>query len=388
MMDSEFNRKREFHNGLAQSERQASAKAAESATDLKRQDFGFDLPPELIAQQPPERRGDSRLLVLGGASGALEDRSFTDLPSLLHPDDLLVFNDTRVIPARVRGRKSSGGRIELLVERLLDAHRALVHLRASKPPKPGSVLVLEGGCPVTVLDRHEDLFEIRAESEQPLLALLERYGQTPLPPYIARPPTETDRERYQTVYAQRLGAVAAPTAGLHFDEPLMQAIAAKGVETAFVTLHVGAGTFQPVRVERLEDHHMHTEWLEVGQDVVDAVAACRARGGRVIAVGTTSVRSLESAARDGVLKPFSGDTDIFIFPGRPFHVVDALVTNFHLPESTLLMLVSAFAGYPETMAAYKAAVEHGYRFFSYGDAMFITRNPAPTAPAPAPEDQA
>jgi S-adenosylmethionine:tRNA ribosyltransferase-isomerase len=216
----------------------------------------------------------------------------------------------------------------------------------------------------------------------------------PLPPYIDRPDDDADRERYQTVYAQRAGAVAAPTAGLHFDQTMMSAIADKGVETAFVTLHVGAGTFQPVRVERIEDHHMHNEWLEVTQEVVDAVAACRTRGGRVIAVGTTSVRSLESAARDGVLKPFSGDTDIFIYPGRPFHVVDALVTNFHLPESTLLMLVSAFAGYPETMAAYAAAVEHGYRFFSYGDAMFITRNPAPTAPEEstqtesAPEDQA
>ena len=237
-----------------------------------------------------------------------------------------------------------------------------------------------------MLARHDALFELGFAEE--VLPLLDRVGHMPLPPYIDRPDEGADRERYQTVYAQRLGAVAAPTAGLHFDEPLMQAIAAKGVETAFVTLHVGAGTFQPVRVERLEDHHMHTEWLEVGQEVVDAVAACRARGGRVIAVGTTSVRSLESAARDGTLKPFSGDTDIFIFPGRPFHVVDALVTNFHLPESTLLMLVSAFAGYPETMAAYKAAVEQGYRFFSYGDAMFITRNPAPTAPAPAPEDQA
>ena len=260
--------------------------------------------------------------------------------------------------------------------------------RPGRKTRPGTKLIFgDGALTAEVIDSVEDGNKLlRFFYEGIFLEVLERLGKMPLPPYIKE--ELSDSERYQTVYAQRLGAVAAPTAGLHFDEPLMQAIAAKGVETAFVTLHVGAGTFQPVRVERLEDHHMHTEWLEVGQEVVDAVAACRARGGRVIAVGTTSVRSLESAARDGTLKPFSGDTDIFIFPGRPFHVVDALVTNFHLPESTLLMLVSAFAGYPETMAAYKAAVEQGYRFFSYGDAMFITRNPAPTAPAPAPEDQA
>ena len=232
-----------------------------------------------------------------------------------------------------------------------------------------------------MLARHDALFELGFSEE--VLPLLERVGHMPLPPYIDRADDAADRERYQTVYAERAGAVAAPTAGLHFDKDLLAAIAAKGVETAFVTLHVGAGTFQPVRVERIEDHLMHSEWLEVDQAVVDAVSACRARGGRVIAVGTTSVRSLESAARDGVLKSFSGDTDIFIYPGRPLHVVDALVTNFHLPESTLLMLVSAFAGYPETMAAYQSAIAERYRFFSYGDAMFITRNPAPRGP----EDQ-
>ena len=270
---------------------------------------------------------------------------------------------------------------------MLDSHRVLAHVRSSKSPKPGSSILIDGGGEAEMVARHDALFELRFAEE--VLPLLDRVGHMPLPPYIDRPDEGADRERYQTVYAERAGAVAAPTAGLHFDQPLLEAIAAKGVETTFVTLHVGAGTFQPVRVEQIEDHHMHTEWLEVGQDVVDAVAACRARGGRVIAVGTTSVRSLESAARDGVLKPFSGDTDIFIYPGRPFHVVDALVTNFHLPESTLLMLVSAFAGYPETMAAYAAAIEHGYRFFSYGDAMFITRNPAPTAPQESvPEDHA
>ncbi|MBL8260082.1 MAG: tRNA preQ1(34) S-adenosylmethionine ribosyltransferase-isomerase QueA [Candidatus Competibacteraceae bacterium] len=344
---------------------------------MKRQDFGFELPPELIAQRPPERRGDSRLLVLDGASGALEDRRFTDLPSLLHPDDLLVFNDTRVIPARVRGRKSSGGRIELLVERLLDAHRALVHLRASKPPKPDDVLAMDAGFAVTVLGRRDDLFEIRAESEQPLLALLEQYGQTPLPPYIARPPTETDRERYQTIYARAPGAVAAPTAGLHFDRTLLDRIAALGVARTFITLHVGAGTFKPVRAERLADHRMHAEWIEVGDETCERVRAARSRGGRVIAVGTTAVRALESVCDErGTPQPRQGETRIFIYPGYRFRCVDALVTNFHLPESTLLMLVAAFAGYRETMNAYRRAVERRYRFFSYGDAMFVARRPA------------
>ncbi|MDH0748426.1 tRNA preQ1(34) S-adenosylmethionine ribosyltransferase-isomerase QueA [Pseudomonas sp. GD03842] len=352
-------------------------------------DFTFDLPDALIARHPLAERRGSRLLTLDGPSGALAHRQFIDLLEHLRPGDLMVFNNTRVIPARLFGQKASGGKLEILVERVLDQHSVVAHVRSSKSPKAGSLILIDGGGEAEMVARHDALFELRFA--EPVLSLLERVGHMPLPPYIDRPDEDADRERYQTVYAQRAGAVAAPTAGLHFDEPMMQAIADKGVETAFVTLHVGAGTFQPVRVERIEDHHMHNEWLEVTQEVVDAVAACRARGGRVIAVGTTSVRSLESAARDGVLKPFSGDTDIFIYPGRPFHVVDALVTNFHLPESTLLMLVSAFAGYPETMAAYKAAVDNGYRFFSYGDAMFITRNPAPTAPQgsdAAPEDQA
>jgi S-adenosylmethionine:tRNA ribosyltransferase-isomerase len=345
-------------------------------------DFSFELPDSLIARHPLAERHGSRLLVLDGPSGALAHRQFTDLLEYLRPSDLMVFNNTRVIPARVFGQKASGGRLEILVERVLDSHRVLAHVRASKSPKPGSMIVLDGGAEVQMLARHDALFELRFADE--VLPLLERVGHMPLPPYIDRPDEGADRERYQTVYAERAGAVAAPTAGLHFDEPLLAAIRAKGVETAFVTLHVGAGTFQPVRVDKLEDHHMHKEWLEVSQAVVDAVAACKQRGGRVVAVGTTSVRSLESAARDGQLEPFSGDTDIFIFPGRPFHVVDALVTNFHLPESTLLMLVSAFAGYPETMAAYAAAVANEYRFFSYGDAMFITRNPAPHAPEETP----
>ncbi|MGV6474872.1 tRNA preQ1(34) S-adenosylmethionine ribosyltransferase-isomerase QueA [Azotobacter vinelandii] len=345
-------------------------------------DFHFELPESLIARHPLAERRASRLLVLDGVTGDLQHRRFADLLDHLRPGDLMVFNNTRVIPARLFGWKASGGKLEILVERVLDDERVLAHVRASKSPKAGSRILIEGGGEAQMLARHDALFELRFD--QRVLPLLERVGHMPLPPYIDRPDEAADRERYQTVYAARAGAVAAPTAGLHFDEALLAAIGEKGVATAFVTLHVGAGTFQPVRVERIEDHHMHREWLEVGQEVVDAVAACRARGGRVVAVGTTSVRSLESAARDGVLRPFSGDTDIFIYPGRPFHVADALVTNFHLPESTLLMLVSAFAGYPETMAAYAAAVAQGYRFFSYGDAMFITRNPAPRGPEETP----
>ncbi|MBD1601836.1 tRNA preQ1(34) S-adenosylmethionine ribosyltransferase-isomerase QueA [Pseudomonas typographi] len=350
-------------------------------------DFSFDLPDSLIARHPLAERRASRLLVLDGPTGALAHRRFADVLEYLQPGDLMVFNNTRVIPARLFGQKASGGKVEVLVERVLGSHEVLAHVRASKAPKPGTRLLIDGGGEAEMLARQDALFQLRFA--EPVLPLLERVGHMPLPPYIDRPDDSADRERYQTVYAEHAGAVAAPTAGLHFDEALLEAIRAKGVGTAFVTLHVGAGTFQPVRVERIEDHHMHKEWLEVSGEVVAAVQACRARGGRVIAVGTTSVRSLESAARDGELKPFSGDTDIFIYPGRPFHVVDALVTNFHLPESTLLMLVSAFAGYSQTMAAYAAAVEQGYRFFSYGDAMFITRNPAPEAPAgSAPEELA
>ena len=344
-------------------------------------DFFFELPESLIARYPLAERRASRLLVLEGPSGALSHRRFADLLDYVRPGDLMVFNDTRVIPARLFGRKATGGQLEILVERVLDTQRVLAHVRASKSPKAGSSILIDGGGEAQVLGRQESLFELGFS--EPVLPLLERVGHMPLPPYIDRPDEGSDRERYQTVYAQRAGAVAAPTAGLHFDEAMLAALREQGVATAYVTLHVGAGTFQPVRVERIEDHHMHSEWLEVGQTVVDAVAECRARGGRVIAVGTTSVRSLETAARSGQLQPFAGETDIFIYPGKPFHVVDALVTNFHLPESTLLMLVSAFAGYRETMAAYAEAVREGYRFFSYGDAMFITRNPA----ARGPEDR-
>ena len=341
-------------------------------------DFSFQLPDALIARHPLAERRASRLLVLESDSGQLAHRHFSDLLDYVRPGDLMVFNDTRVIPARLFGQKETGGRVEVLIERVLGERRVLAHVRSSKSPKPGAVIRIDGGGEAVMQVRHDALFEL--EFSEAVLGLLDRVGHMPLPPYIDRPDESADRERYQTVYAQRAGAVAAPTAGLHFDPQMLDALRDKGVERAFVTLHVGAGTFQPVRVERIEEHHMHREWLEVGPGVVDAVDACRARGGRVIAVGTTSVRSLESAARDGTLKPFSGETDIFLYPGKPFHVVDALITNFHLPESTLLMLVSAFAGYPETMAAYGAAIEEGYRFFSYGDAMFITRNPVPRGP--------
>ena len=349
---------------------------------MRLSDFAFDLPDELIARHPLAERRSSRLLCLEGPSGALSDRHFADLLDYLRPGDLMVFNNTRVIPARLFGRKETGGQLEVLVERVLDEYRVLAHIRSSKSPKPGSRILLDGEGVAEMVARHDALFELRFA--EPVLPLLDRVGHMPLPPYIDRPDEEADRERYQTVYAKRQGAVAAPTAGLHFDQALLQAIADKGVATAEVTLHVGAGTFQPVRVERIEDHVMHQEWLEVGPEVVAAVEQCKARGGRVIAVGTTSVRSLESAARDGQIKPFTGDTDIFLYPGKTFHVVDALVTNFHLPESTLLMLVSAFAGCPESMAAYAAAVAGGYRFLSYGDAMFISRNPAARGPEVTP----
>jgi S-adenosylmethionine:tRNA ribosyltransferase-isomerase len=342
---------------------------------MLRSDFQFELPPELIAQRPPERRGASRLLCLDGASGARLDQAFSDLPKLLRSGDLLVFNDTRVIPARLFGRKNSGGRVEVLVERLLDDQRVLAHLRASRSPGSGSRLLLEGDITAAVLRRHGELFELRFESERPVLDVLEAFGHVPLPPYIDRADGVEDRERYQTVYARRPGAVAAPTAGLHFDRTLLDQLETMGVEQAFVTLHVGAGTFQPMRAERVEDHRMHGEIVEVGAEVCERIRSTRARGGRIVAIGTTVVRSLESACCAGELQPFRGETRIFIFPGYAFQCVDALVTNFHLPESTLLMLVAAFAGHDNVMRAYRHAVARRYRFFSYGDAMFITRRP-------------
>ncbi|MBJ2094447.1 tRNA preQ1(34) S-adenosylmethionine ribosyltransferase-isomerase QueA [Serratia ureilytica] len=343
-------------------------------------DFSFELPESLIAHYPQAERSACRLLQLDGPSGALTHGVFTDLLDKLEAGDLLVFNNTRVIPARMFGRKVSGGKIEVLVERVLDDHRVLAHVRASKAPKPGAELLLgdDESIAATMVARHETLFELRFNDERDVFTILNAAGHMPLPPYIARPDEDADRELYQTVYSEKPGAVAAPTAGLHFDEPLLAALRAKGVEMAFVTLHVGAGTFQPVRVETIEDHVMHAEYAEVPQEVVDAVLACKARGKRVVAVGTTSVRSLESAAaasKEALIAPFFGDTSIFIYPGYHYQVIDVLVTNFHLPESTLIMLVSAFAGYKNTMNAYQQAVAEQYRFFSYGDAMFISRNP-------------
>ncbi|MDX1253251.1 MAG: tRNA preQ1(34) S-adenosylmethionine ribosyltransferase-isomerase QueA [Gammaproteobacteria bacterium] len=339
---------------------------------MQRSDFHYDLPEELIAQHPPAVRGDSRLLYLG-AGQVREDRRFAELADILRPGDLLVFNDTRVIPARLFGVKSTGGQVEVLVERVLDEHRLLAHVRASKPPRPGARLMLESKVEAVVLGRHDDLFELRFDDPRPVFAVLGEIGHIPLPPYIARAEEQADSERYQTVYARRPGAVAAPTAGLHFTESLLQELAGRrGVETAFVTLHVGAGTFQPVRAGRIEDHRMHAEYVEVSAAVCEQVRTARARGGRVIAVGTTAVRSLESASQSGQVAPFYGDTAIFIYPGYHFLSVDALVTNFHLPESTLLMLVCALGGYQRMMDAYRHAVENRYRFFSYGDAMFIT----------------
>jgi S-adenosylmethionine:tRNA ribosyltransferase-isomerase len=310
--------------------------------------------------------------------GGVADRHFADLPDLLRSEDLLVFNDTRVIPARLFGEKSTGGRVEVLIERLVSDREALAQVRASKSPKPGSWLRV-GDRELEVLGREGEFFRLRAtgnKNNEGLAALMEAHGHMPLPPYIDREDAEKDRERYQTVYGRRPGAVAAPTAGLHFDQAMLDRLRQRGIETARVTLHVGAGTFQPVRVQDLDAHRMHSEWLEVSPSVVEAVARARARGGRVVAVGTTSVRSLETAAASGSLAPFEGDTRLFIRPGYDFRVVDALLTNFHLPESTLLMLVSAFAGHERVMAAYRHAVAARYRFFSYGDAMFLERRPA------------
>jgi len=339
-------------------------------------DFSYKLPQELIAQEALADRSASRLLHLDIVTNPaqLHDKHFNDILDLISPNDLLVFNNTRVIPARLTGHKESGGKVEVMIERVLDNHRALAHVRANKSPKAGGKLLLENEINAEVIARHDTLFEIQFLHESTVYELLETYGHIPLPPYIEREDTEDDKERYQTVFAEEIGAVAAPTAGLHFTPELLQALADKGVETAKVTLHVGAGTFLPVRVDNLEDHIMHAEWVEVDQATCDAVAACKARGGKIVAVGTTSVRSLESAAKEtGTLEPFIGDTRLFITPGFNFNVVDKMITNFHVPESTLLMLVSAFSGYENIMNAYEHAVSQKYRFFSYGDAMFLEK---------------
>ncbi len=339
-------------------------------------DFSYNLPAELIAQEALDDRTASRLLQLNSATNpaTLSDKTFSDIVDLIHKDDLLVFNDTRVIPARLHGQKESGGKVEVMVERVLDDHRILAHVRANKSPKAGAQLLLEGALKAEVLGREDRLFEIHFLHKHNVFELLDQFGHIPLPPYIEREDTEADKERYQTVFAKKLGAVAAPTAGLHFTDVLLQSLKNKGVATAQVTLHVGAGTFLPVSVDNLDDHIMHAEWVEVDQQVCDAVAQCKARGGKIVAVGTTSVRSLESAAKaTGSLQPFTGDTKLFITPGYTFNVVDAMITNFHLSESTLLMLVSAFSGYDNIKAAYQHAIAEEYRFFSYGDAMFLDK---------------
>jgi S-adenosylmethionine:tRNA ribosyltransferase-isomerase len=337
-------------------------------------EFDYELPTELIAQHPAEKRSASRLLCLRG--GSISDARFSDLPSLLEPGDLLVLNDTRVVKARLLGEKASGGRVEVLIERVLSAHEALAQVRASKPPRARSALRLAGSLEVRVLGREGEFYRLQFPAGAAVLELLQRHGGVPLPPYITHAPDAGDERRYQTVYARAPGAVAAPTAGLHFDEPLLASLRARGIEMAYVTLHVGAGTFQPVREKNLAEHHMHGERYEIPQATVDAIEAARGRGSKVIAVGTTSVRCLEaSAAKHGAPVAGAGETDLFITPGFEFRVVDRLVTNFHLPRSTLLVLVSAFAGFEPIRQAYAHAIGQRYRFYSYGDAMLVDKMP-------------
>jgi len=348
---------------------------------MKVSDFSFELPESLIARYPKAERGGSRLLSLDGLSGEINHLQFPDIIELINKDDLLIFNDTRVIPARLFGEKETGGKIEVLVERVLDETSFIAHVRSSKSPKPGCKLRLENSVDAVMVQRQGPLFEIHIDNEQSVLQVLENIGHMPLPPYIDRPDEDADKERYQTVYNKNPGAVAAPTAGLHFDENILEKIKQKGADLAFVTLHVGAGTFQPVKVDNILDHHMHSELAQVSQEVVDKVIATKEKGGRVIAVGTTSVRSIESAAaatlaKGAQLAPYFAETDIFIYPGYKFQVVDAMLTNFHLSESTLLMLVSAFSGKEHIDNAYRVAIQEKYRFFSYGDAMFLTNKEA------------
>ena len=340
---------------------------------MRASDFDYSLPKALIAQYPAKERTSSRLLRLDGKTGAIDDALFRNLPDYIDARDIMVFNDTRVIKARLFGEKASGGRIEVLIERVLGAQRALAQVRASKAPKAGSTLTLAGSIEVTVIARHDDLYELQFAAEEDLFAVLERHGQLPLPPYIRHAPDEKDEARYQTVYARHPGAVAAPTAGLHFDAAMLAALQAKGVLIAQVTLHVGAGTFQPLRDDDISGHVMHSECYRIGEECVAAIKAAKARGGRVIAVGTTSLRTLEAAAQSGELKAGSGETALFITPGYEFRVVERLFTNFHLPKSTLLMLVAAFAGSDNVKRAYAHAVQQRYRFFSYGDAMLVEK---------------
>ena len=341
---------------------------------MKKSDFNFQLPEALIAQKPLAERDASRLLCMERNVGRIADRQFIDFIDLIDERDVLIFNDTKVIPARLFGKKQSGGKVEILIERILDDHRAIAHVRSSKSSKAGTLIELDKGYCCDVLGRADDLFQLEFKGDNSLLTILEQIGHIPLPPYITREDDQSDLTRYQTVFAREAGAVAAPTAGLHFDQAMMEKLKAKGVQTAFVTLHVGSGTFQPVRVEDLSEHLMHKEYFAVPPETVAAVRQARARGGRVIAIGTTAVRALESASKSGQLEAGFGDTDLFITPGYQFKSVDAMLTNFHLPESTLLMLVSAFVGYEHIMNAYSHAIDQSYRFFSYGDAMFLAHD--------------
>jgi S-adenosylmethionine:tRNA ribosyltransferase-isomerase len=334
-------------------------------------DFNYLLPEHLIAQKPLADRVASRLLCMSKSTGVITDQNFVDFVDLLNENDLLILNDTKVIPARLFGKKQTGGKVELLIERVIDAEYAVAHIRASKSPKANSLIMLDNGFVCEVIGRDYDLFKLRFKGPQSVLEILEQVGHIPLPPYITRADDADDFTRYQTVFAKQPGAVAAPTAGLHFDQATINKIAQKGVSKAFVTLHVGSGTFQPVRVDDLSEHIMHKEFYAVPQSTVDAIQRAKAKGGRVIAIGTTAVRALESASRSGQLEAGLGDTDLFITPGYRFKTVDAMLTNFHLPESTLLMLISAFSKYEHVMQAYQHAIKQQYRFFSYGDAMFL-----------------
>ncbi len=349
----------------------ASRCSAEPQGHFKAADFDYELPPERIAKHPLPDRGASRLLVMDRATGTLQDRGIRDLPDLLEPGDLLVLNDTRVIPARLFGRKSTGGEVEVLVERPLPHQRILAQLRFSRPPAPGSTLTLSGGVQAEVEGRDGRFWVLRFPQETEVADFLEQHGQVPLPPYIDRAPEPQDRGRYQTVYARNPGAVAAPTAGLHFDEVLLRRLEDKGIGRVFVTLHVGAGTFQPIESEDIRDHRIHTERLSVGAEACAAIRQTRERGGRVIAIGTTSARAVESAAESGCVQPFDGETRLYLYPGCRFKATDGLVTNFHLPRSSLLVMICAFAGREATFRAYRHAVDRGYRFYSYGDAMLI-----------------
>jgi S-adenosylmethionine:tRNA ribosyltransferase-isomerase len=340
---------------------------------MRTDDFDFVLPDTLIAQFPTNERRSSKLLRVDGNSGRLQDRMFQQLPEFLAPGDVLVFNDTRVIKARLTGQKASGGKIEALIERMIGEHEALAQVRASKSPKPGSRLIFADHVTATVLGRQGDLFHLHFDGELAVASLLDRIGTLPLPPYIQHSPDQFDEDRYQTVYARDPGAVAAPTAGLHFDDAMLAELAQQGIAIAYVTLHVGAGTFQPVRVDHIAEHKMHSERYHIPQETVEIIKKTQAGGGKVTAVGTTALRALESAARNGKLVAGSNETDIFITPGFEFRVVERLLTNFHLPKSTLLMLVSAFGGMDHLRAAYQHAVAQQYRFFSYGDAMLIER---------------